>query len=271
MDIAELRERQAPLKELYSEQPKTAIVPLTATATWADPRMTTTVDTWAGPVRSGQHPALGGFDGDACSADMLLEAVLACAGTTLRVVALAMRSTDSPRSPSAASSSDSPTSSSAAGTTTKSLASATTTTAPAASTSRCHTSQLSAAFVDTQGAAGSSIGTFRLTNNSSNTCTVTGFPGLALTDDAGRDVVPPPRRETGSPAEPVELTPGAHAVFLLQWGNDVNGTGCFIASRVVITPPDETDPITIPAVDANGTRVTPCGNGATFVQPVRAE
>ena len=91
MDIAELRERQAPLKELYSGQPEKAVVPLAATATWADPRMTTPVDTWAGPVRSGQHPALGGFDGDACSADMLLEALLACAGTTIRVVALAMR------------------------------------------------------------------------------------------------------------------------------------------------------------------------------------
>lgn len=91
MDISELRARQAPLRARYTEHPETATVPLKATASWADPRMTTTVDTWAGPVRSGQHPALGGFEGDACSAEMLVEALLACTGTTIRVVALAMR------------------------------------------------------------------------------------------------------------------------------------------------------------------------------------
>lgn len=91
MDISELRARQAPLKARYTEHPEMATVALKATASWADPAMTTTVDTWAGPVRSGQHVSLGGFEGDACSAEMLVEAVLACAGTTIRVVALAMR------------------------------------------------------------------------------------------------------------------------------------------------------------------------------------
>ncbi len=52
--------------------------------------MTCTVDGWAGPVRAGLHTATGGSGSDACSADMLLEALLACAGVTLRSVATAM-------------------------------------------------------------------------------------------------------------------------------------------------------------------------------------
>jgi uncharacterized OsmC-like protein len=48
------------------------------------------VQTWAGPVRAGLHPATGGDGSDACSGDMLLEALLACAGVTLRSVATAM-------------------------------------------------------------------------------------------------------------------------------------------------------------------------------------
>ena len=52
--------------------------------------MTCTVDGWAGPVRAGLHTATGGGGSDACSADMLLEALLACAGVTLRSVATAM-------------------------------------------------------------------------------------------------------------------------------------------------------------------------------------
>jgi uncharacterized OsmC-like protein len=52
--------------------------------------VTCTVDGWAGPVRAGLHTATGGGGSDACSADMLLEALLACAGVALRSVATAM-------------------------------------------------------------------------------------------------------------------------------------------------------------------------------------
>ena len=55
-----------------------------------DPGVTCTVESWAGPVRAGLHPATGGDGSDACSGDMLLEALLACAGVTLRSVATAM-------------------------------------------------------------------------------------------------------------------------------------------------------------------------------------
>jgi uncharacterized OsmC-like protein len=52
--------------------------------------LTSTVDGWAGPVRAGLQTATGGGGSDACSADMLLEALLACAGVTLRSVATPM-------------------------------------------------------------------------------------------------------------------------------------------------------------------------------------
>lgn len=90
MDATQLRERQAPLKHRYRELPDSARTPLTAAADFSDPGITTTVQGWAGPVRAGLHPATGGDGSDACSADMLLQALLACAGVTLRSVATMM-------------------------------------------------------------------------------------------------------------------------------------------------------------------------------------
>src|SRR4051812_15185281 len=89
LDSAELRQVQAPLKERYSAQPTTAVTPVGATASFAEAGVTCTVETWAGPVRAGLHPATGGDGEDACSGDMLLEALVACAGVTLRSVATA--------------------------------------------------------------------------------------------------------------------------------------------------------------------------------------
>jgi uncharacterized OsmC-like protein len=91
MDVAALRAKQAPLKEKYKVDPATACTHLEATADWRDDGITTTVDTWAGTVRAGLHTATGGDGQDACSGDMLLQALLACAGVTLRSVATAMR------------------------------------------------------------------------------------------------------------------------------------------------------------------------------------
>lgn len=91
MDAASsLRETQAPLKEKYRSDPGTARTPVTARGDYRDPGVTCTVDGWAGPVRAGLHSATGGDGEDACSGDMLLEALLACAGVTLRSVATAM-------------------------------------------------------------------------------------------------------------------------------------------------------------------------------------
>lgn len=91
MDVTELRAAQAPLKQQYAEQPESAATALSARAGFEDPGITATVSTWAGPVRAGLHRATGGDGSDACSGDMLLEALLACAGVTLRSVATAMR------------------------------------------------------------------------------------------------------------------------------------------------------------------------------------
>lgn len=90
MDRDQLRAAQAPLKERYRSDPATATTPLTATGTFVDDGITCTVESWAGPVRAGLHPATGGDGSDACSGDMLLEALLGCAGVTLRSVATAM-------------------------------------------------------------------------------------------------------------------------------------------------------------------------------------
>jgi len=90
MDPAALRALQAPLKERYRAEPATAVADVAATAEFRDPGITATVDTWAGPVRAGLHPATGGDGADACSADMLLQALLGCVGVTMRSVATAM-------------------------------------------------------------------------------------------------------------------------------------------------------------------------------------
>ena len=90
MDRSELRALQAPLREQYAADPASATTPLHARGDLRDPGITATVDGWAGPVRAGLHPATGGDGSDACSGDLLLEALLACAGVTLRSVATAM-------------------------------------------------------------------------------------------------------------------------------------------------------------------------------------
>ena len=90
MDRTELRALQAPVKDRYRADPDAALTPAEARGSFAAPGITATIDGWAGPVRGGLHPATGGDGTDACSADLLLQALLACAGVTLRSVATAM-------------------------------------------------------------------------------------------------------------------------------------------------------------------------------------
>ncbi len=90
MDAATLRELQAPLKQLYRDDPLSSRTPLEAEASFETGGVTALVQTWSGPTRAGLHPATGGDGSDACSGDMLLQALLACAGVTLRSVATAM-------------------------------------------------------------------------------------------------------------------------------------------------------------------------------------
>jgi uncharacterized OsmC-like protein len=90
MDAAALREMQAPLKQRYRSDPNSSRTPLEAEASFETDGITALVQTWSGPARAGLHPATGGDGSDACSGDMLLQALLACAGVTMRSVATAM-------------------------------------------------------------------------------------------------------------------------------------------------------------------------------------
>lgn len=90
IDAAELRQLQAPLKQKYRDDPASARAPMTAHAAFTEPGITCTVETWSGPVRAGLHPYTGGDGSDDCSGDVLLQALLACAGVTMRSVATAM-------------------------------------------------------------------------------------------------------------------------------------------------------------------------------------
>ncbi|HET6182904.1 MAG TPA: OsmC family protein [Acetobacteraceae bacterium] len=90
MDAAALRALQAPLKQQYREHPETAGVPARAECRLDMADIACTVPTWGGEVKAGLHKAGGGSGALACSADMLLEALVACAGTTLCAVATAM-------------------------------------------------------------------------------------------------------------------------------------------------------------------------------------
>ncbi len=88
MNREELRAAQTPLKQRYRDDPQSALTSVSASATFDEPP-TVEVGTWAGPVRAGLHRATGGTGADACSGDMLMEALAACAGVTLHTVAVA--------------------------------------------------------------------------------------------------------------------------------------------------------------------------------------
>ncbi len=90
MDAAELRALQAPLKDQYKESPQSAVITLKADGTLGDEGITCSVDTGKAMVEAGLHPATGGDGLSACSGDMLLQALAACAGVTLRAVATAL-------------------------------------------------------------------------------------------------------------------------------------------------------------------------------------
>jgi uncharacterized OsmC-like protein len=89
MTADELRSLQAPLKAQYRERPETALVTLAAEGRVSQ-SMTCKIETGKAHVDAGLHPATGGDGQSACSADMLLEALVGCAGVTLRAVATAL-------------------------------------------------------------------------------------------------------------------------------------------------------------------------------------
>jgi uncharacterized OsmC-like protein len=89
MKSDELRSLQAPLKERYREEPEAALITLEAEGRLGE-NVTCRVETGKALVEAGLHPATGGTGLQACSGNMLLEALAACAGVTLNAVATAL-------------------------------------------------------------------------------------------------------------------------------------------------------------------------------------
>ena len=90
MDSAELRTRQEPLKDAYREHPEQAVITLRARGRLEDQAISCSVETGQALTVAGLHPATGGDGSLACSGDMLLQALVACAGVTLRAVATSL-------------------------------------------------------------------------------------------------------------------------------------------------------------------------------------
>ena len=91
MDSAELRAVQQPLKDAYREDPEQALVTLRAQGQLGDQAISCSVATGRAMAEAGLHPATGGDGSLVCSGDMLLQALVACAGVTLQAVATSLQ------------------------------------------------------------------------------------------------------------------------------------------------------------------------------------
>ena len=90
MNADELRALQAPLKAQYKEKPESAVITLRARGVLGDENVTCKVETGKALAVAGLHPATGGDGLSLCSGDMLLEALAACAGVTMKAVSTAL-------------------------------------------------------------------------------------------------------------------------------------------------------------------------------------
>ena len=90
MDAAALRAQQAPYKDRYKSEPDAAMITLKAQGSIDDTKIACKVETGRALAVAGLHPATGGSGAELCSGDMLLEALVACAGVTLKAVATAL-------------------------------------------------------------------------------------------------------------------------------------------------------------------------------------
>ncbi len=90
MDAAELRAMQAPIKDRYKSDPNAALITLKAKGSLDDTSIACKVETGRALAVAGLHPATGGSGMELCSGDMLLEALVACAGVTVKAVSTAI-------------------------------------------------------------------------------------------------------------------------------------------------------------------------------------
>jgi hypothetical protein len=120
-----------------------------------------------------------------------------------------------------------------------------TTGSPAASSSRCHTSELRASVGRNNPGAGQENFPIVLTNTSGRTCTVRGYPGAAFLDASGKQLGPDPKRSADTPVT-VTLTPGKSAWAGLSFSNpEVSGARAATPASLLVTPPDERDPLKV--------------------------
>ncbi|MEU0029339.1 DUF4232 domain-containing protein [Streptomyces sp. NPDC006335] len=110
---------------------------------------------------------------------------------------------------------------------------------------RCHTSELSASVGRNNPGAGQENFPVVLTNTSSRTCTLYGYPGTAFVDASGKQLGPDPRRSSGD-LQTVTLAPGRSAWAGLSFANpEVSGAGTATPAALLVTPPDEEDPLKV--------------------------
>ncbi|CAM5363547.1 hypothetical protein SALBM311S_00050 [Streptomyces alboniger] len=116
---------------------------------------------------------------------------------------------------------------------------------PAAARGRCHTSELRASVGRNNPGAGQENFPVVLTNASTRTCTVRGYPGAAFLDASGKQLGPDPKRSSGTP-ETVTLAPGKSAWAGLSFANpEVSGARAATPAALLVTPPDERDPLKV--------------------------
>ncbi|WP_053852050.1 DUF4232 domain-containing protein [Streptomyces sp. NRRL B-24085] len=110
---------------------------------------------------------------------------------------------------------------------------------------RCHTAELSASVGRNNPGAGQENFPVVLTNRSSRTCTLYGYPGTAFVDASGRQLGPDPERSATGP-QTVRLAPGQSAWAGLSFANpEVSGAGTATPAALLVTPPDEEDPLKV--------------------------
>lgn len=117
---------------------------------------------------------------------------------------------------------------------------------PAPAGTRCHTSELRASVGRNNPGAGQENFPIVLTNASSHTCTLYGYPGTAFVDASGKQLGPDPKRSSASP-ETVTLAPGKSAWAGLSFANpEVSGARAATPAALLVTPPDEEDALKVP-------------------------
>lgn len=130
-------------------------------------------------------------------------------------------------------------------TATASAPSPATSTSGTPSSTRCHTSELEATLGRNDPGAGQENFPVILTNTSSRTCTVHGYPGAAFVDASGKQLGPDPKRTPGTPAT-VKLAPGQNAWSGITFSNpEISGARTANPDALLVTPPDERDPLKV--------------------------